>query len=250
MRAGCRWTWPRKDSSRVYTIFTGRPVRRASRQTCICMLTSSRAPNAPPTPARVSRTFSGAGRGRRRPGRGRRAATGSTTYSSTPPSLASGTASPDSGPEERLVLHADLVGALDDHVAGRVRIAVPDAEVAEHVAVGVDRRGAVDRRLGVDQRLEHLVVDLDGRAGAPAASLGVVGGHGGDRLAVEAHHVVGEHRLVGVLEAVGRVPGHVVRRSGRRAPRAWPVPGRCRSRRSARRGTGERRVVPHTMPSA
>src|SRR6516165_3528463 len=31
-RAGCRWTWPRKDSSLEYTILTGRPVRRASKQ--------------------------------------------------------------------------------------------------------------------------------------------------------------------------------------------------------------------------
>ena len=41
-----------------YTIFTGRPVRSASRHEWTCRLTSSRAPNAPPTPPRVSRTSS------------------------------------------------------------------------------------------------------------------------------------------------------------------------------------------------
>ena len=48
--------------------------------------------------------------------------------------------------EERLVLHADLVRALDDDVAGRVGVAAADHLVAEDVAVGVDRRvAAVDR---------------------------------------------------------------------------------------------------------
>ncbi len=54
---------------------------------------------------------------------------------------------------------------------------------------------ADDRLLGVDQRLEHLVLD-DDRGERPPARLRVVGGDGGDRLADVAHDVVGEHRLV------------------------------------------------------
>ena len=42
---------------------------------------------------------------------------------------------------ERLVLHADLVGALDDDRTVRRRVAVADDQVAEHVAVGMDRGG-------------------------------------------------------------------------------------------------------------
>ena len=41
--------------------------------------------------------------------------------------------------EKRLILHADLVRALDDHVAGRCRVAVHDPLVTDHVAVRVNR---------------------------------------------------------------------------------------------------------------
>jgi hypothetical protein len=56
-------------------------------------------------------------------------------------------------PEERLVLHADLVGPLDhDRTAAR-HVALADREVTEHVAVRVDRlRG--DRSLRVGERFE------------------------------------------------------------------------------------------------
>ena len=122
-------------------------------------------------------------------------------------------------PEERLVLHADLVRALDDDVAGGVGVAAHDALVAQHVAVGVDRRvRAVDRRLGVEQRVEHLVVDVD-RGQRPPARLRVVGGDGGDGLADVAHELAGEHRLVGGDQPVGRLAGHVVGGDDRRARR-------------------------------
>ena len=97
IRAGWRWMWPTNDSSRLYTIFTGRPVRRASSAACTWIERSSRPPNAPPTPARWMRTISG--------WRPRHGATWSrstcvhwvATWMSTPPSP-SGIASPDSGP--------------------------------------------------------------------------------------------------------------------------------------------------------
>ena len=59
--------------------------------------------------------------------------------------------------------------------------------------IGVVRAG--DRRLRIEQRLEHLVLD-DDRGQRPPARLGMVGGDGGDRLADVAHVVAGEHRLV------------------------------------------------------
>ena len=58
---------------------------------------------------------------------------------------------PGLGAEEGLVLHADVVGALDDDVAGDRRVAVADHEVAHDVAVGVDGR-RLDGGLGVDER--------------------------------------------------------------------------------------------------
>ena len=52
IRAGWRCTWPTNDSSRLYTIFTGRFARSASIAAWICIERSSRPPNAPPTPPR------------------------------------------------------------------------------------------------------------------------------------------------------------------------------------------------------
>ena len=118
-------------------------------------------------------------------------------------------------PEERLVLHPDLVGPLDDDIPGGVGIAVPDALVAQEVAVRVDRLvGPGDRRLGVEQGVEDLVGD-DDRVERPPAGLGVVGGDRRHRLADVAHHVAGEHRLVGGDQPVGRLPRHVVGRDHR-----------------------------------
>ena len=99
-------------------------------------------------------------------------------------------------PEERLVLHADLVRALDDDVTDHALVAAHDALVTDDVPVGMDRRmAAVDRGLGVEQRIEQLVVDDDRREGAPAR-LRMIGGHRGDRLAHVAHDVGREHGLV------------------------------------------------------
>ena len=135
-RRGCRPSAP------------GGRARSASRHVCTCRLMSSRAPNAPPTPPSTSRTCSS--------GRPRQAAIclrSSCSHcvamcSSTPRPSWSGMATRRLEAEERLVLHPDLVGALDDDVAGGVDVAAADPLVAQHVAVGVDRRvRAVDRRL-------------------------------------------------------------------------------------------------------
>ena len=199
--------WPKNDSSRPYIIFTGLPVCSASRQAWTCIERSSRPPNAPPTPASEIRTLSG--------GRSRLAATWSwstcshwvETNRSTPPSSA-GIARPDSGPEERLVLHADLVLAGDDDLGRRVRVAVLDVHVPQQVAARVQRLG-VEGQLGVGDRLEHLVVDLD-LGGRVAGGLRVVGGDDRDRLALVADLVPGQHRLVGDLEPVDLAAGHVL----------------------------------------
>ncbi len=104
--------------------------------------------------------------------------------------------------EERLILHADLVGALDDDVADDALLAALDALVAEDVAVGM-QRGRLDRSLGVGHRIEHLVLDDDRLARAPRR-LGMVGGDSRDRLSRIEDRVGCEHRLVRADEPVGR----------------------------------------------
>ena len=112
--------------------------------------------------------------------------------------------------EEGLVLHPDLVRALDHDRPRRPDITSHDALVPKDVAIGMDRVArAGDRNLGVEQRFEHLVLD-DDRRQRPPARLGMVGGDGGDRLTDVSHMPAGEHRLVLADQAVGEPPGHVV----------------------------------------
>ena len=115
--------------------------------------------------------------------------------------------------EERLVLDAELVGARDDDVARCVRVAVPDHQVADDVrarvvAVAVAHRRPVgmerllrERALGVDHRLERLVLDGD-RLERACRLVGVLGRDDRDGLADVPHAVLGEHGLVGELEPV------------------------------------------------
>src|SRR6056300_1584046 len=64
--------------------------------------------------------------------------------------------------EEGLVLHADLVGALDGDFPDQVLIATNDPLMAYDVAVGVNRfEGTIDRLFRVEKRLEDLVGDDD-----------------------------------------------------------------------------------------
>ena len=139
---------------------------------------------------------------------------------STPPSP-SGDGEPGLGPEERLVLDADLVDARHRHVGRRVGVAVADDHVPDDVragivAVAVPHRRAVGverlllgRPLGIDDELERLVLDPD-LLGGPAGLLRVLGGDERDRLAEVADAVDREHRLVGELEAVELRAGDVV----------------------------------------
>jgi hypothetical protein len=70
------------------------------------------------------------------------------------------------------------------------------------------------RPLHLDHRLERLVLDSD-RSGGAARLLGLLSGDEGDRLAEVADAVDREHRLVGELESVGLLPGHVLVRHDR-----------------------------------
>ncbi len=106
------------------------------------------------------------------------------------------------GADRGRVLPADLVEALDDHLADRLRVAAAQRQVAEEVAVGVQRR-RVEGLLGIGQRLQHLVLDHD-RGGRQPGGVGVVGGDGGDRLTVVADHLGGQDRTVGDHPAVRR----------------------------------------------
>ena len=124
-------------------------------------------------------------------------------------------------PEERLILAAELVDALDRDVAFDVRVAVPDHDRADDVrprvvAVAVARRRPVGmerlllgRALGIDDELERLVLD-DDRLGGAARLLGMLGGDERHRLAEVADAVDREHRLVGELEPVGLAAGNVL----------------------------------------
>ena len=128
---------------------------------------------------------------------------------------------PGLGAEERLILDAELVRALDDDVAPRVGVAVDDPHRAQDVRPRVAQVVVADVRLGVrvqrlrlgrslrvDDRDEGLVLDDDQLRG-PARLLRVLGGDDRDRLAEVAHAVDREHGLVLKLEPVRLAPGHV-----------------------------------------
>ena len=233
-------------------IRTGRPVRRASRQVCTCRLMSSRAPNAPPTPPSVEPHLRS----------GEAEAGGDLLAVLVQPlrgdvQLDAAAARVGHGqrrlePEERLVLHADLVGALDDDRRrwrrgrrGTMRW------WRMHVAVGMDRRvAAVDRRLGVDQRRRAPRT----RRRSPPAPAGTSRG-GRRRPPRPARRRSARRRAANtgwswLIEPVGRLAGHVVGGDARRRRRRSPAPATTSMRTIRAYGCGERSVAPHSMPSA
>ena len=207
----------------------GAPVCSASRHACACIETSSRPPNAPPTPASVNRTFS--------TGRSRQAATWSRStcshwvamHRSTPPSSA-GTASPDSGPRNAWSCIPTSYSPVTTTSASPGSGPCSMCDVAQQVAGGMQRRrGRIERVLRIDQRLQHLVVDLDPRSGVPRR-LRMVGGDDRHRLALVADLGERQHRLVVVLEPVRLAARHVLVREHRVHAAARRAPPRCRSR--------------------
>ena len=125
---------------------------------------------------------------------------------------------PRLGPERRLVLHADLVLTGDDDVGPRGLVAVADLHVAEQVAARVEvRRPRRKRLLGVDDGLQHLVLDAH-RGRGPASLLGMVGRDERHRLAPVADVIGREDWLVFDLEPVHVLAPHVlVRQHGSHA---------------------------------
>ena len=92
-------------------------------------------------------------------------------------------------------------------------------------------------------RLERLVLDPHGGGGA-ARLLGLLGRDERDRLAEVAHAVEREHGLVGELEAVGLLSGHVLVGEHRVDAGHRARPATCRSRRCARARAGCGRSSP------
>ena len=216
-----------------------RPPECAARagSVCTCRLMSSRAPNAPPTPPSTSRTCSS--------GRPRQAAICLrsscshcvATCSSTPVAARVGHGERRLEPEERLVLHADLVRALDDDVARRRRRSphtmrwwrstLPSGWIGGWLpAIAASGSSSGSSTSYVD----------DDRRERPPARLGMVGGDGGDRLADVAHDVGGEHRLVLADQPVGQPAGHVVGGDDRLDAGDLPRRATGRSTRSGRTG--------------
>ena len=181
---------------RVHTIRTGRPVASAARQAWICRVTSSRPPNAPPTPPSRSRTSEGS--------RPRHAAIWSRVGvqplrgdDELDATVRARGGQGGLGGEERLVLHADGVGVLDDDGALGV---VAAAHVELPVGGGRKRR--------VRQGGQRFPLDADERGGA-AGGLARVGDDEGDGLAVEAGFVDDEDGLVGRDQAETGAAGDV-----------------------------------------
>ena len=145
--------------------------------------------------------------------------------------------------EERLILHADLVGALDGDLTDEVDITPTDPLVSDHVPVRVNRlEGAVHRPLGVDQGFEYLVDHHDRLDGA-RAGLRVGGGHRCDGLTDEAHLLGGEDRLIPADEPESVDSRNIGRRD--HGSHAWNRQGRSRvdrddSRPRVRRAEGHR----------
>ena len=100
-------------------------------------LTSSRAPNAPPTPPRVSRDQLG------REAEALRHLVAVVVeplgrHDEVDAAVLGREREPGLGAHERLVLHADLVGALHHHRPAPAGVALADAQLAEHVAVRME----------------------------------------------------------------------------------------------------------------
>ena len=116
--------------------------------------------------------------------------------------------------QERLVLHADFVDTLDDHVAFRVRVAAIDRHAPDEIALRVNRR-CLQGTFGIRQGREHFVGHVDGGKRA-AAGFHVLRGNQGHGFAFKTDDFVGEYRLVGDQESVGRFARQVPGRKHRR----------------------------------
>ena len=125
-----------------------------------------------------------------------------------------------------------------------------DAEVPDHVPPPVEpRRVGRERPFHVRERFVHLVVDLDQGQGT-RRQLGRLRGDDRDRLTRVADEVGGEHRLVPELEAVVRIPRHVLGAEHRVHARQRAGTGRRSIERIVANGCGLRRVAPISIRSS
>ena len=142
------------------------------------------------------------------------------------PALAVGNGESRLRSEERLILDPDLVDTGDGDLALGLWIAVPDQHRADDVrarivAIAVApaslrhrrairmERLLLERPLHLGDRLERLVDDPDG-GGRATRLLGFLSGDDRDGLSEVADSIGSEHRLVGELEPVGLLAGHVL----------------------------------------
>ena len=123
------------------------------------------------------------------------------------------------GAERGLVLHTHLIVALHDHGAGHVLGASPAYGPVEH---GVPAVGL----LRVGERLQHLVLDLDGLH-RQARGLRVIGGNQRHRLAPVLDQIRGEDGLVSGLQTEGIAARDIVADEDGVGLRSWPRRGRC-----------------------
>ena len=98
--------------------------------------------------------------------------------------------------EERLILHADLVGALNDDLTDEIAVTSDDPLMSNEISIGMNRlECSINRPLGIEERFEHLV-GHDNELGRSRAGLSVRSRHRRDRFTDEPHLVDSEHRLV------------------------------------------------------
>ena len=163
--------------------------------------------------------------------------------------VAVGDRQPGLRPEEGLVLDADLVAAADDDLAAGAsgsprRIGTLRRRCRPGAAPGASSARAA---LHGDQRLQRLVVDGHQRGGA-AGGRRIVGGDDRHRLAVVAHAVDREHRLVGDDAADELVrPGTSSWVSTARTPGSARA-ARVSIARISAEAYGLRTVAPQSMP--
>ena len=171
---------------------------------------SSRAPNAPPTPASDSRTFS-SGRPEARRDLVAVHVQPLGGDEQVHPAVLGRYGQTGLGAEEGLVLHADLVLAGDDHggLERRSRPAPAGGAARCRRSWTLGQAGSKAARRG-SVTASRSSYSTTIAAAARLARLGMVGGHQRDRLALVADLVDGQHRLVLVLQAVELLAGHVL----------------------------------------
>ena len=141
-----------------------------------------------------------------------------------------------------MILHAELVLAVDDDVRARVRIAVLDEHVLDHVPLLMELRGIrLQCRAGIRNRRQRFIPHRD-RARRKARFFRGLRRNDRDRLADVADLAARENRLVELHEAEELARGQIARGDDRlhaahllRGGRVDPGDPRIRMRAAERR---------------